>query len=128
MINLFLENLNSDIFDVLVFANRNLERCTIPSFIKIIGQNTFQYSTKLQFVEFLQDSKLEIIEENAFSNTPINNISIPSSVTQIKQYAFSYCNCLKNIELPNNYSYKTIEKKHILHNFNRKNNNTFKHY
>lgn len=75
-------DIKSDIFDVLLFGQRNIKEVSIPSFIKKIGSNAFTFS---------EDAHLESIENDAFSDSSIESIMIPKSVTNIGEFAFMNC-------------------------------------
>lgn len=98
-------------FDVLVFAPRDIEKATIPSFIEIIGSCAFNACKKLRYVEFPFDSNLRIIEDRAFSDSSIKCISIPRQVTRIGRGAFFYCKNLNKVEIPNNSELRIIEQR-----------------
>lgn len=91
-------DINSDFFDVLHFARRNIKKATIPSFIKYISEGAFNDCRQLNNVEFDDKSKLKIIGKKAFSYTSIQSISIPSSVTSIGDLSFMNCCELKKLE------------------------------
>ena len=91
---------NSDIYDTIVFARRDIQTAVIPSFIKIIGSYAFNSCKSLTKVEYSSNCKLEIIDEFAFSDIQIESIKIPASVTTIKKGAFCTCENLKDIEIP----------------------------
>ena len=103
-------NLESDDFDVLYFARRDLEEAVIPSFIKVINSNAFEDCKTLKTVIFSEDSNLERIENNAFSKTLIQNISIPDKVVKIGEFCFSGCNKLINVEFSANSNLHSIGK------------------
>lgn len=86
----------SDVFDILVFAVRNIEIATIPPFIKIISSSSFDCCTNLKKIEFLS-SEISIFDDNSFADSSLKYISIPSSVTQINQSAFFNCSELRNV-------------------------------
>lgn len=88
----------NDVFDVLLFAPRNIKRIRIPSFIKRISSCAFEYCIDLISVEFESDSQLEIMEENAFSVISIGSITIPSSVPRIEKSCFDKCSKLKRVD------------------------------
>lgn len=92
-------NLQNDKFDVLLFAQKNIEEVTIPSFVKCISKYSFANCKKLKKIEFEKDSKIEIIESNAFKNSSIESISIPSSIKEFKDDWCCMTSCLKNIEI-----------------------------
>lgn len=124
-------DLKSDTFDVLSFANRDIQNVEIPSNIKIIGSYSFSESSiesvsipplvthicegafawceNLQKIEIQQNSKLEIIDKEAFENCSFQSILIPSSLTKIGVECFYGCRC-QNIEFPINSNLKIIEK------------------
>ena len=104
-------DLESDVFEVLIFVKRNIENVIIPSFIKQIGQCAFKYHDKIKHVEFLPNSQLEIIDEFAFANTTIECISIPSNVTIINDYAFYGCQKLANVNFNENSKLMKIGQK-----------------
>lgn len=64
----------SEIYDVLLFARRDIEKAVIPSFIKKIGKYAFNCCNKLKEVKFTKDSQLEVIEEGAFSYSSFRKI------------------------------------------------------
>ncbi|KAK8846463.1 hypothetical protein M9Y10_020485 [Tritrichomonas musculus] len=101
---------NSDVFDVLVFARRNIETVVIPSFIKRIAQYAFQYCKKIKHIEIPIESKLEIIDKYAFYFSSVKNISIPSSVKQICERSFCFCFNLKKVKIPKNSQLFTIDE------------------
>lgn len=103
-------NIESDEFDVIFFARRDIEEATIPSFIKKIAPFAFYKCCLLQKVEFEQYSELEIIDKNAFSKTLIEKITIPPKVTSIAENAFSECLQLKKVDFVNNSEIKYIDK------------------
>ena len=51
---------------MLVFLCSDIEKVTVPSFIKHIGNNAFEEYKQLRTVEIPNDSKLQIIDEYAF--------------------------------------------------------------
>lgn len=95
-------NLNSDIFDVLVFSRRNIEHATIPPFIRQIAPFAFAACQQLQRIDFYECFELNSIKECAFLNTSLKSISIPLSVTQIEEEAFANCHKLQVIEIAEN--------------------------
>lgn len=88
----------SNVFDLLVFACRDIEEVVIPSFIIKISAFSFDECTKFKRIEFQENSQLISIEEMAFGETKIAKISIPSKTRKIGRCAFFYCKILKRIE------------------------------
>ena len=74
-------DLTKENFDVLLFVRRDVEKVTIPSFIKRIAPYAFQHCYDLKTVDFEHDSQLEVIDEFAFHDTYIVKMTIPSNVT-----------------------------------------------
>lgn len=75
----------SDNYDILMFVRRDIQRITIPSFIKQIGACPFSQSL-------------------------INEVFIPSQVMKIDKDAFAFCNELKKVEIPDDSQLRTIDK------------------
>lgn len=82
---------NNEQFDVIVFANRNIENVIIPSYIKYIKSYAFYCCSSLGNVEFQSESSLESIGESSFAKSAIRRITIPKNVETIARYAFSDC-------------------------------------
>lgn len=57
---------NSECFDVLVFASRNITDAFIPSSIKYIDPYSFHYCDQLQNVDFDENSQLISIGYESF--------------------------------------------------------------
>lgn len=102
-------DVNKDIYDVLLFARRDVEKVTIPSFIKKIASYSFQFCSKLKSIEFPEDSKLETISKYAFSSSSVESIRIPQHVYKIEDHAFYDCRRLKRIEFTRESQLKQIE-------------------
>lgn len=117
-------DLNSDNFDVLVFARRDIETIDIPSCIKVIGStaftsshvgsislppqvtkinsNAFSYCQFLERFEIPFDSDLNVIENSAFTFSGIKSIVIPSGIEFIGRSCFLFCVDLEIIEISPN--------------------------
>lgn len=105
---------NSDNFDILLFARRDIEEANIPDFIKIIGPFSFTKCNQLRTVHFTENSQLTIIDINAFDDSSLQSIIIPKSVTQIKANAFSNCK-FQNIVFPEDSQLREIDSKSFKH-------------
>lgn len=125
-------DLKSDIFDVIIFARRDLKNSIIPSFIKKIESHSFEFTSlesidippqithicdfsfsscsKLQKVDFNSNSKLQEIGKHAFSYTSLRSFLIPSNVKQIGDEIFSHCKSLQIIEVSENINANLIDK------------------
>lgn len=108
-------NPQNEIFDVLIFANRDLETAFIPNFIRIIGSYSFGRCENLEKVEFSDDSELRIICENAFSLSEIKSITIPPKLIELKDGWKYQAECLKSVYIsPKNENFKMYDDKFIL--------------
>lgn len=103
-------DLNSDIFDVLFFVNRDVDSVLIPSFIKKIGSFAFAHCQNLKEIEFEENSNLTSIEKGAFASSLIESITIPKHVKVIGEEAFIRCYRLKKIEFAKDSELQIIEK------------------
>lgn len=125
-------DLNSDVFDVLVFVCRNILYVTFPPNIKkiapfaftdlsitnvsiphqitIISNSSFSDCHSLSKVEIPQNSQLQIIENEAFAGSAIESIFIPSKVKEIGDTIFSECFNLLIIEFGENSEISSLEK------------------
>ena len=104
----------SENYDVLVFCVRNVEKVTIPSFIKHIGAYAFDSCKKLKNIEIPINSELQTIEKYAFKESSIENFQVPPHVTYIGKSAFMFCDNLKKFDIPTNSELKKIGKKALL--------------
>lgn len=59
-------DISKDEFDVIIFADRDIQTVKIPSYIKQISGGAFCGCEKLKVIEIPPDSKLQIIGEYAF--------------------------------------------------------------
>ena len=50
---------NDQVFDVLIFAMRDVTEVKIPSYVKVIGSFAFSHCRKLESVTFEENSQLE---------------------------------------------------------------------
>ncbi|KAK8841588.1 hypothetical protein M9Y10_027213 [Tritrichomonas musculus] len=96
----------SDIFDVLIFAHKNITNAIIPSFIKRIESDAFKDCKQLKSVSFSDDSQLT--EIGNFSSCPLKQIKIPQKVQHIRYHAFFNCLKLKKVEFSDGSELKSI--------------------
>ena len=123
-------DIKSDIFDVLLFARRDLKTVEIPSFIKIIGPHSFSRSLlesitipshvthiceyafahcmQLLKFEILPDSQLQIIGECALLETFIERIFVPPHVTDLPEGCLSWCKALKFVDYSSDSMLQTV--------------------
>lgn len=78
---------NSDAFDVLVFARRDIDDVVVPSFIKTIASSAFGDFIKLK-------KKIKVIDDYLFSYCSIDSILISLQVERIVKEFFFYVNQL----------------------------------
>lgn len=97
-------------FDIIYYANRDIERIVIPSTIKRINSCCFQNCKKLKYIDFQPNSELEIIDKYAFSNSSIETIQIPKNVSIIEEYAFYSCTNIQNITIERNSTLQFLGK------------------
>lgn len=95
-------NLESDDYDVLLFAPRNIKIANIPPFIKKIGPASFHKCSQLEQVNFTRDSKLQLICNHAFASSSIKSIIIPSQVYKLEKKSFSNCYFLEEVDFAEN--------------------------
>lgn len=89
----------SNIYDILIFARRDIESAVIPSHIRIINNYAFDCCSQLRSIAFEPNSSLERIDNAAFSCIPgQEKIVIPPSVTYIDSNSFFGIKNLKTIE------------------------------
>lgn len=100
-------DVNSDEYDILVFAYQNIEDVIIPPSIKQIASYAFSETQinnifvpkkvtqicegcfyncfSLNSIEFASDSELEVIEKYSFHFIPIESITIPAKVKKLEE-------------------------------------------
>lgn len=103
-------NQNNSVFDVLVFACRDIKKVFIPSTIKYIDSYCFCGCKKLKKIEFAENSQLISIGKKSFSEISIKSIELPSSLTNISPYAFSFCKKLDEITIPADSKLESIHE------------------
>lgn len=84
--------INKDIFDTIVFADREITKVFIPNYIKYIEQSAFENCLKLKTIEISDDSQIESIGKDSFSSTALINFKVPKKITSYKN-RFLYNNC-----------------------------------
>ena len=104
-------NPKNDLFDVLLFARRDIVKARIPSFITKIENYAFDECKKLRSVVFSDDSKLTSLGKAAFAGSLIDGIFIPDHVAVIGQYAFTNCRNLTKVCFSKNSELSAIEDK-----------------
>ena len=72
------------------YKNKNIESLEIPSTVKTIGNEAFEYCAHLKGVVFSRG--LVKIESEAFKACPIEKIDLPNTVTYIGERAFFTAN------------------------------------
>lgn len=80
-----------DIYNVLLFAQRDVKEVVIPSFITRIAQCSFIYCKNLHTFKFAENSQIQTIEKDTFSDSSLEQIKIPSNTIFIKDSAFENC-------------------------------------
>ncbi|KAK8889654.1 hypothetical protein M9Y10_034407 [Tritrichomonas musculus] len=106
----------SDIFDSLFFVNRNVQTFSVPFYISYIKRYCFSYCSKLETIEFPDNSQLLLIEKNAFSSSSVKKMNLPSSA-RLEEGWCNITNSLTSILIgPDNeyYKYYDDNKKIIL--------------
>lgn len=88
----------SNVFDVVVFACRNIKKVTIQPWIRCIQKYAFQHCNCLKTVNISEDSELERIQDFAFFGSSIKSIIIPKKAKHIECAAFDDCNELRCFE------------------------------
>lgn len=101
-------NVKSDTFDILRFAQRDIQNAVIPSFVKTIAPFSFSYCKRLQTVKFSKDSELRTIGSSSFRNSALTEILIPSKVTTIESNCFFACKKLETVKFSKNSELRII--------------------
>lgn len=71
-----------------MFKGSEVQHVTLPSTLRILGDDVFRNCESLKRVTFRDDSCLELIGNSCFSACGIEEIAIPSSVVTIGSGAF----------------------------------------
>ncbi len=93
------------------FSCENIESITIPSSVKSIGRNVFDYNLKNVYINDLSawcnidfyyyDSNPFIYAENLYLNNEfVIDLVIPDDVTAISNYAFFGCGSIRSVIIP----------------------------
>lgn len=90
---------NSQYYDVIKYANRNIEEVVIPSYIKKIDDYSFENCKQLKSITFEPESKVEYIGVGSFNNIlGQNKLIIPKSVKTVQHDGFSNNKTIEYIE------------------------------
>lgn len=87
----------SENFDVLVFANRNIENANIPSTIKHIESYAFDQCNVLKEIKFPEDSELLSIGKKSICSYSLQFFYIPSKLEKIQDDWNNNCDKLTQI-------------------------------
>lgn len=103
---------NSNNYDNLIFACRDIEYAIIPSFIKRISDHCFQFCSKIKNFEFIdiESSQLLSIGKWSFHQSSISEIEIPKQTQIIQQEAFYCCSNLRKIEISEDSKLNEIDR------------------
>ena len=104
-------NPKSDLYDVLVYANKYISTADIPFFIREISPYAFNECSFLRTIKFSDKSNLRKIGEGAFAFCKFDYIRIPSHVTYIGEKAFEKCLRLKKVDFSPNSELRVIKNR-----------------
>ena len=79
------------------FGGTKIKKITLPTTLKVLGENVFYQCSELKSVAFQETSALEKIGRHCFSESGIERIMIPKTVKTIGAGAFEKCKDLKVI-------------------------------
>lgn len=108
-------DINSDKYDILHFARRDIKEALIPSFVKEISSYAFHVCNELSNIKFSDFSELKVIKRSCFALSKIKSIVFPPSVEIIEEHAFTECRNLKKVEFTKDSKIKRIEKDSFHH-------------
>ncbi len=109
---------------ILCPPSLNRKSLTLPSSVRIIGDDAFEFNKNLRTVKL--PNKLKLIYPGAFCDCKnLNEITIPKSVYEIYEYAFSGCSKLTKVTILNkdanieefafeNSGFKSVEVAHSI--------------
>lgn len=96
---LLQKNDTTNIFDILIFCRRDVERITIPSYIKCIRDHSIADCTKLQSITFEPNSSVDTLCKHAFSSDILlKSVIIPPSVRFVEDDVFQFDRNLEYVE------------------------------
>lgn len=72
-----------DVFDTIIFNNRDIERAIIPNHIKYIKNGSFKNYKHLKTIEISEDSQIVTFPDDLFIHSSIKYLLIPKSVEEI---------------------------------------------
>lgn len=82
-------DLKSDVFNIILFGEKNLKQIKIPKFITFIYESAFSNCNNIKSVSFPKENTLKKIDPFSFSDSFIHKITIPSYITEIGCYSFN---------------------------------------
>ncbi len=83
------------------FRGKSVERVTLPSGLRVIGESAFAYAPALQSVHFAASCEPTAVADGAFrSCEALREIELPDSVKHIGDEAFAYCSALADFRFP----------------------------
>ena len=88
-----------NVFDLIIFASREIKEAFIPSYIMKISSAAFSDCSDLILIDFPEYSELQSIGESCFSGTSIQKMVIPRKVTQISDDLLCNCVFLHSLEI-----------------------------
>lgn len=102
---------NSETYDILVFARRDITKAIIPSFIKRINSSAFSECKSLTEIQFTENSELLSIGKNAFTFSLIENFWLPPKLETLEDNWCNHFSKLKNISISNlNENFKFLDE------------------
>lgn len=99
-----------------ITPRNTIQKITIPSSVKTIGDDAFLNCDDLTTVTFSGTGLTTIGEEAFFGCSALTTLNLPSTLTSIGDSAFTYCSSLKSIDLPdgliriNSYMFESCTK------------------
>ena len=83
------------------FRGKSVERVTLPSGLRVIGESAFACAPALQSVHFAASCEPTTVADGAFrSCEALREIELPDSVKHIGDEAFAYCSALAAFRFP----------------------------